>query len=137
VVKQGRVFLFDHPEFSIGFRLPILNGYWFVYVCLHVLILPRPPVGGQGCCSEYPLNNPDPSLHPRFRGYPHYYGLVRLPPVRWYCQRIPQTEIPCSAVKPNLPSPHLYAGGRTASRQVPAVLVSASFAKCDFARQLA
>jgi len=39
-------------------------------------------------------------------------------------------------MKPDFKSCRLYAGGRIAGNQVAAMLISASFAPCDFARQL-
>src|SRR3990170_2460844 len=81
------------------------------------------------------LNNLSPSLLCVFTQYLHSYGLVRLP-LHVFCSRHPETDIPCSVLKPNFKSCRLYNGGHIASEQVSAMLVSASFAQCDFARQL-
>ena len=84
---------------------------------------------------NYALNNLSPSLLSVFTEYLHSYGLVRLPFHVFY-SRYPETDIPCSVIEPNFKSCRLYNGGRIAGKQVAAILVSASFAQCDFARQL-
>ncbi len=81
------------------------------------------------------LNNPSPSLFSAFTKCHHYYGSVRLPFLVFY-KRYPKTDIPCSVIKPNFKSCHLYNGGHIASKQVSAMLVSTSSAQCDFALQL-
>ncbi len=82
-----------------------------------------------------PLNNLSPSLLFAFAKYHHYYGLVRLP-FHAFFSRYPETDIPCSIIKPNFKSCRLYNGGRIASKQVSAMLISTSLAQCDFALQL-
>lgn len=52
------------------------------------------------------------------------------------CSEFPCQVLPCSVMKPACKSCRLYNGGRIANNQVAAMLVSASFAQCDFARQL-
>ena len=81
------------------------------------------------------LNILSPSLLSTFAEYLHSYGLVRLP-FHVFSRRYPETDIPCSIIKPNFKSCRLYNGGHIASKQVSAMLVSASLAQCDFARQL-
>src|SRR3990172_10067669 len=77
------------------------------------------------------LNNLSPSLLCVFTQYLHSYGLVRLP-FHAFFSLYPETDIPCSVLKPNFKSCRLYNGGRIASKQVSAILVSASLAQCDF-----
>lgn len=60
------------------------------------------------------LNNLSPSLLSAFAEYLHSYGLVRLP-FHAFCSRYPETDIPCSALKPNFKSCRLYNGGHIAS----------------------
>ena len=81
------------------------------------------------------LNNLSPLLLSTFVEYLNYYGLVRLPFHVFY-RRYPETDIPCSVIKPNFKSCRLYNGGHIASKQVSAMLISTSSAKCDFALQL-
>lgn len=69
------------------------------------------------------LNNLSPSLLSVFTEYLRSYGLVRLP-FHVFCSRTPETEIPCSTIKPNFKSCRLYNGGHIASTQVSAMLVS-------------
>ena len=45
-------------------------------------------------------------------------------------------DLPCSVIEPIVMSCRLCAGGHIASNQVPAILISASGLKCDFALQL-
>ncbi len=88
-----------------------------------------------GCCSEPPLNNPNPSL----------LLLSQLSSLLWFsptsvCPGFSpfflQTDILCSVIKPDCKSCRLYNGGCIACNQVSAMLVSASFAQCDFTTQL-
>jgi len=46
------------------------------------------------------LNNLRPSLLSAFTDYLHSYGLVRLP-FHTFFSRYPETDIPCSVIKPN------------------------------------
>mgnify|MGYP001608403312 CR=1 FL=1 len=111
-------------------------SYRIAYVYIHLLIIPRrgfPPP--KVVVVNYALNNLSPSLLSAFTDYLHSYGLVRLP-FHVFCSRYPETDIPCSVIEPIFKSCRLYNGGRIASKQVSAILVSASFAQCDFARQL-
>lgn len=129
VIKQRRVSLSYRIEFCRLQSQLILfcaRGYPFVNL---------PPPFYKVVVVNISLNNLSPLLLPVFTEYHYSYGLVRLP-FHASFSRYPETDIPCSVLKPNFKSCRLYNGGRIASKQVSAMLVYASSAQCDFARQL-
>ena len=67
-----------------------------------------------------------------FNEFLYYYGSVRLPFLNRFYRLSLKMDIPCSVIKPIYCSCHLYNGGNIASKQVAAILIPTSFARCGF-----
>ena len=108
------------PLISCGIRLPHGCTQSALFCVRVYSFVNHPPKGSHPLkvvVVNTALNNLSPSLLCVFTQYLHSYGLVRLP-FHAFFSRYPETDIPCSVLKPNFKSCRLCNGGHIASKQV-------------------